>query len=119
MTPNLLTLIPSLEPDELAYLQAITKDLSDSQLQTFIAIYNGKRKKSEIILLGCVLGFVGVAGVQRFLVGQVGMGVLYFLTGGLCLIGTIIDIINHKQMAFDYNKTMALESMGMIQSFQS
>ena len=87
-------------------------------MQTFIAVYNGKRRKNDQILLGCIFGFVGVAGVQRFLVGQNGMGVLFFLTGGFCLIGTIIDIINHKQLAFEYNQQMARESMAMVYSFQ-
>jgi hypothetical protein len=43
------------------------------------------------------------------------MGLLYFFTGGLCAIGTIIDIINHKQLADEYNAQMANESLQMIQ----
>jgi len=62
--------------------------------------------------------FLGVAGVQRFMVGQIGMGILYLFTGGLCLIGTIIDTINHKKLAFEFNQQMARESMAMVHSFQ-
>ena len=114
---NLLLMIPSVEPDELAYLQAFTNDLGDDKLKTFVTIYNGKRKKAETILICALLGFVCAAGIQRFVLGQVGMGILYLFTGGLCLIGTILDVINHKKLAFEYNQKMAIESMTMINGF--
>jgi len=118
MNQNLMNLIPALEGEELVFLQSITRDLSQENLQNFIALYNGKRRKTDQVLLGCVLGFLGVAGIQRFMVGQNGMGVLYFFTGGFCLIGTVIDIINHKKMTFEYNQQMARESMAMVHAFQ-
>ena len=108
--------IPAVEPDELSYLQSVTDSLPEEKLQLFISIYNGKRKKAETILLCCLLGFVLAGGIQRFVIGQIGMGLLYFFTGGLCLIGTIVDIINHKQLAFEYNQQMAIETMGMVRS---
>jgi hypothetical protein len=37
------------------------------------------------------------------------MGILYLLTGGLCLIGTIVDLINYKNLAFEYNQKVAQE----------
>lgn len=117
MTTNLITLIPSVETDELAYLQAFTQNLTEDKLHLFISLYNNKRKKTETILLCCLLGFVGFAGIHRFVVGHIGMGILYFFTGGLCLIGTIVDIINHKSLTFDYNQKMAIEAMGMVNSF--
>ena len=111
---NLLLLIPAVEADEHAFLQEFTSDLSEDKLKTFIAIYNGKRKRTETILLCSLLGLVFIAGIQRFVLGQTGMGVLYFFTGGLCLVGTIVDIINHKTLTFEHNQQMAIESMGMI-----
>jgi len=117
MNPNLMNLIPALEGEELIFLQSITLELNQDKLQNFVAIYNGKRRKTDQILLGCILGFFGVAGVQRFMVGQNGMGILYLFTGGLCFIGTIVDIINHKQLTFEYNQQMARETMAMIYSF--
>jgi hypothetical protein len=44
------------------------------------------------------------------------MGLLYLFTGGLCLIGTIVDTINHKQLCFEYNSQMARESLAMVHS---
>jgi len=117
MNQNLITLIPAVEPDELAYLQQVTNGLSDDKLKLFISIYNGKRKKAEIILICTLLGFVCCAGIQRFIIGQIGMGILYLFTGGLCLIGTIVDVINHKQLAFEFNQQMANESMAMVKGF--
>jgi len=37
--------------------------------------------------------FLGVFGVHRFYLGYIGMGVLYLLTGGLCGIGVLVDLI--------------------------
>ena len=117
MNQNLVTLIPAVEPDELAYLQQVTNGLSDDKLKLFISIYNGKRKKAEIILICTLLGFVCCAGIQRFIIGQIGMGILYLFTGGLCLIGTIVDVINHKQLAFEFNQQMANESLALVKGF--
>lgn len=118
MQPNLMNLIEAMEGEELVFLQNFTQDLSQDQLQNFVMVYNGKRRKADHILLGCLVGFVAVGGVQRFMVGQTGMGILYLFTGGLCLVGTIIDTINHKKLAFEYNQQMARESMAMVHSFR-
>ncbi len=77
-------------------------------------IYRSKRKDPQTILLTCLLGVVCVAGIHRFLVGEIGMGILYVLTGGLCLIGTIVDAVNHKTIALDYNQKMLAETMVMM-----
>lgn len=114
MKPELMLLIPAVEPDELAYLQAFTHDLSEDKLKMFVAVYNAKRRKTETILICCLLGFVAAAGIHRFVLGHIGMGILYLFTGGLCLIGTIVDIVNHKQLTFEYNQKMAIESFEMI-----
>jgi len=110
-------MIPALEGEELVHLQSITRELSDEQLQSFIAVYNGKRRKTDDILIGCILGFVCVGGIQRFMVKQNGMGLLYLFTGGLCLIGTIVDLVNHKKLTFEYNQQMARESLAMVHSY--
>lgn len=114
MKSDLIMLVPAVEPDELALLQSITRDMSEEKFNLFITIYNGKRRRSETILLCCLLGFVAAAGIHRFVLGHIGMGLLYLFTGGLCLIGTIVDLINHKQLTFEYNQQMAVESMNMV-----
>ena len=76
-------------------------------------IYGGKRRNPDDMVLYCILGFF-VPGLSRFLVGQIGMGILYFFTFGLCFIGTIIDLINHKSLAFEFNQKMVFESLQMV-----
>ena len=118
MKPNLINMIPSIEGEELVYLQALTQDLNEQQLMNFIAAYNGKRRTSDQILIGCVIGYVGIAGVQRFMVRQNVMGLLFLFTAGFCFIGTIIDTINHRRLTFEYNQQMARESMAMMLAYR-
>lgn len=56
--------------------------------------YGGPRKSKMVALILCLLGIIGLGGLHRMYVGKVGSGVLYFFTYGLCLIGTIIDLIS-------------------------
>jgi TM2 domain-containing membrane protein YozV len=111
---NYLMGLPDLQPEEMAGLRDLTEKMSDSQQQQFFLLYSGKRKKPQEILLLTCLGFVVVAGIQRFVVGQIGMGILYLFTGGLCLIGTIVDVVNYKRLATDYNLTQMYESARMV-----
>jgi TM2 domain-containing membrane protein YozV len=62
-----------------------------------------------MILILTIIGFLGIAGVQRFITDQIGMGLLYFFTAGLCFIGTIIDLVNYQKLAFEYNQKKANE----------
>lgn len=99
--------------EELASIQQATADLNENQQKYFYMSYSTKRKSPQDVLLFTLLGFFCVAGIQRFLLGQIGMGLLYLFTGGLCLVGTIVDLVNHKDMALDYNRKMAYESHQM------
>lgn len=42
----------------------------------------------------CLCLFLGVLGAHKFYEGKIGTGILYFFTGGLFLIGCIIDLFN-------------------------
>jgi TM2 domain-containing membrane protein YozV len=108
--------MPNLEPEELHYIQGTVKDFNDDQVRQFANIYNSRRKDPQIILLLTLIGFLGVAGVQRFVIDQMGMGLLYLFTGGLCVIGTIVDIVNYKRLAVEYNMKVANQVSGMLMS---
>ncbi len=117
--PNVLQLMPTLEGEEMAFIQEIIKGMNDGQAQQFAIAYMARRKDPGNILIFAVIGLLGIAGIQRFVLNQVGMGLLYFLTGGLCLIGTIIDIVNHKKLAFEYNTKQAQQVAAMMKTFSS
>lgn len=91
-------------------LKETTKDYTDDQLSSFASMYRARRRDPQMILLTTILGFVIVAGIQRFIIGQIGMGLLYLFTFGLCFIGTIIDLINYQDLAFEYNRRMIVET---------
>ena len=104
--PNLLQLLPNVENEELIYIQGLVKNMSDEQVRQFAVIYSSRRKDPQMILLLTLVGFLGVAGIQRFIVDQIGMGLLYVFTGGLCLIGTIVDLVNYKNLTFEFNQKL-------------
>lgn len=106
--------MPELDPAEMNYIQTLVKDMPDAEAHQFVNIYRARRRDSQLVLITALIGLVGVAGVHRFLLGQIGMGLLYFFTGGLCLIGTIIDAINHKRLAFEYNAKEAQRVISMM-----
>lgn len=100
--------------EEYSYLKQVVSGMNPSQTQNFILFYSDRRKDPQEILLFTLLGFLGVAGIQRFIIGQVGMGILYFLTVGLCFIGTIVDVVNHKSLTLEYNRKAAYESAELV-----
>lgn len=59
---------------------------------------SGNEKTVALVLLL----LVGVLGIHKFYLGQIGAGILYLLTGGLCGIGLIIDLV--KLLTDTYEK---------------
>jgi TM2 domain-containing membrane protein YozV len=113
---NVMQLLPELEGDEMVYIQGLLKDFSEQNAQQFAMIYRTRRKDPQTILLVTLIGFLGIAGVQRFLTNQIGMGLLFLFTYGLCLIGTIVDLVNYRKIAFEYNQRQAQELSVMVKA---
>ncbi len=113
---NVLRHLPELEGMELGYIQGLMKNMDDDQASLFAQVYRARRKDSQMILILTLLGFFGFAGLHRFILGQIGLGILYILTLGLCFIGTIVDLVNYKSLAYEYNVKMAHETLAMISS---
>ncbi len=107
---RILSQMPELELDEAMFIDVLLKNKTDDQIRSFAIIYRGRRRDPMIILVTTLLGFAGFSGIQRFLTNQIGMGILYFFTAGLCLIGTIIDLVNYKSLTLEYNKKVAEEA---------
>ena len=116
---NVLELFPELVGDEQIYIAGLIKDMNDDQARQFAMAYRSRRKDPQMVLLLAAIGLLGVAGVHRFVLEQVGMGILYFLTGGICLIGTIVDMINYKKLAFEYNQVQANQIASMMNTYSS
>jgi len=97
-------MMPDLQGEEMAFLQSLTNDYNEEKLRNF-----SRRKDPQLILLLTLLGFIGFAGVHRFILNQIGMAILCFYTAGLCLIATILDLLNYKCPAFNSNGHVATE----------
>lgn len=111
---NVLEHLPELEGDEQFHVAKIVNDMTDEEARQFAHIYRERRQDPQVILLLILVGFVGVNGVHRFVIDEIGMGLLYLFTGGLCLIGTIVDIINYKSLAFRHNRKQAEEVAALV-----
>jgi TM2 domain-containing membrane protein YozV len=114
INPVILKNLYDATPEELVTINSRIKDFSDNEILEFCMIYRSKRKDPQLILILCLLGLVGFAGIHRIVIGNIGMGILYFFTAGLCFIGTIVDIINHKELALEYNAKMITETLAML-----
>jgi len=96
--------LPGITPEELGYIQQALSQLTENQQKFFYMSYTGKRKNSQDILIFTIIGFFAIAGVQRFVLGQVVMGILYLMTGGFCLIGTIVDLVNNNRLRWSITR---------------
>jgi len=111
---RIFPLLPEIETEEAVFIDSLLKDKSDEQLKNFAMLYRSRRREPQLILFTALLGFLGISGIHRFMINQIGMGILYFLTAGLCLIGTIVDLVNYKNLAFEYNQRIAIELNNMV-----
>lgn len=106
---KIFELLPELEGDESQYISHIIEEMPDEKAKIFSTIYRSRRRDPVLLLVLSLMGLFGVAGIHRFFIGHIGMGILYFFTLGLCFIGTIVDMINYKNFAFEYNRKVAQE----------
>lgn len=76
--------------------------------EKFSLISTIEMKDPTTILLVSI--FLGVLGIDRFMIGDTGMGILKLLTVGCCGILTIVDwfTISKKAKEVNFNKIMSL-----------
>ena len=111
---NVLRHLPELEGMELGYIQGLMKSMDEEEAALFTQVYRARRKDPQLIIILILPGFFGFAGLHRIILGQVGLGILYILTVGLCFIGTIVDLVNYKSLAYEFNIKMAHETINML-----
>jgi TM2 domain-containing membrane protein YozV len=87
-------------------LPAIREQLLAMDESKAIIVQSAELKDPTTMLIISI--FLGVLGVYRFMLKQVGMGILKLLTGGVCGILSIIDwiTIQKKTREFNYNTLM-------------
>lgn len=76
------------ESDKLVFLQEKLKDISDEKFSALTVMITELKDPTTSILVSV---FLGGLGIDRFLIGDIGMGVLKLLTLGGCGILTVID----------------------------
>jgi len=87
--------------------QMMMQDLTDQQKMLFSSQYESVKKDRSTVLILSVL--LGTLGVDRFMIGDVGMGLLKLFTFGLCGILWLIDIFTIRGKADDLNRKNANE----------
>jgi TM2 domain-containing membrane protein YozV len=113
-TTNPYMSLPGITADELTILQRAITGLNETQQTHFFNLYAIKRKSPENVKLFCILGII-IPGIQRFVLGQIAWGILFFFTGGLFLVMTVMDLVNYKKLALEYNRDLAYESLRIAQ----
>jgi TM2 domain-containing membrane protein YozV len=85
----------------------LTQGMTEQQKFLFQAQYGSERKDRTIILVVSIL--LGYLGIDRFLVGDVGIGLLKLLTGGVCGIFWLVDLFLISGRVDEYNRRKANE----------
>ncbi len=86
----------------------IRQKMENASEETLLTLQATELKDPTTVLLVSI--FLGGLGIDRFMIGDVGMGILKLLTGGLCGILTIIDWFTISRKA----KQINLSKVSMI-----
>ncbi len=111
---KIIKYLPELDGDEQVFVARLMTDMTEEQADQFGRVYRERRKDPTTVLLLTLGAFVGVAGLNRFFLGQIGMGLAYLFTAGFCLVGSLFDLFNHKALAARFNEEAALDVAELI-----
>lgn len=91
--------------EKVMYLKEKLKDIDDDK---FALLSTVELKDPTVNLIISI--FLGGLGVDRFMLGDTGMGILKLLTGGVCGIMTIVDCftVTKKTKEKNFNQIMAI-----------
>jgi TM2 domain-containing membrane protein YozV len=92
----------------------LTQGMTDQQKFLFQTQYAAVRKDRVMIFL--VSFFLGALGIDRFLLGDIGLGLLKLLTGGVLGIFWFIDLFLIMGRSDDYNRRKAHEIASFIRA---
>ena len=89
-----------LPAEKIVFIKQKLMEADESKFQLISAV---EFKDPTTILLVSI--FLGTLGIDRFMLGETGMGILKLLTAGCCGILTIIDWFSVQKKAKDLNYT--------------
>ncbi len=94
-----------LPAEKIVFIKEKMKNMDEER---FALVSSVELKDPTTVLL--VSLFLGGLGIDRFMLGETGMGVLKLLTGGLCGILTIVDwfSVQKKAKENNFNKLMTI-----------
>jgi TM2 domain-containing membrane protein YozV len=92
----------------IAELAQMTQGLDENKKLIFNQQYQSEKKDSGITIILALFCF------DRFWLGDIGMGVLKYLSGGGCGIWWLIDLFTAKNRTDDYNRNKAMEILAAV-----
>ena len=97
---------------DMLYLNDVRARLEALPDDQATAIYSVELKDPTTMLIISI--FLGTLGVDRFMLGDIGLGLLKLLTGGCCYVLLIIDIINIKKKTKEYNYNKICQALAIL-----
>lgn len=113
---KVIRFMPELQGDEQVYVAQLMSEMTEEQAEHFSSVLRKRRKDETVTLITDLVFLIGFAGVHRFYLDQIGMGLLYLFTWGLCGVGAVIDLFRYKTLTARYNMRQADEAARMIHS---
>lgn len=95
-------------PSQLSLISNKLSQLDDSKFQTALSL---DYKDPTTMLIISLIG--GGLGIDRFMLGETGLGVLKLLTAGGCGIWAIIDWFLIQDKAKEYNFNLFTQAIGL------
>ncbi|MCL2577802.1 MAG: TM2 domain-containing protein [Defluviitaleaceae bacterium] len=108
----LMTKANFFKPEHMPYITEQVRNLNDNQLNVLMSV--NLKEPTTILLLSI---FLGAYGVDRFMLGDIGMGVGKLLTGGGCGIWWLIDIFMVMDRAKEINYQLVVQALGYTSSY--
>ncbi len=84
--------------------------------QRFQLMYLKRKKSKAVAQLLNLIAFAGLGGLQRFYLGDIGLGIAHLLTVGFFWIGTIIDMIALNQRVNKANVNIAMQTLELVRA---
>ena len=94
-----------LPPEKAVIIREKMQQVDDSRYATISSV-----ELQDPVMMLLISIFLGELGVDRFMLGEIGMGILKLLTGGLCGILWLVDLIGitNKVKEKNYNELMKI-----------